>query len=476
MSHQDKIAFLPLKHFLALVAVAAAMAATLLLIFLTTAATDTGSTPDSAILLVQGTNTGVLGPEQQRWFRLIPTHPAGVKQSLTLLFPAPENLRQYISFQLFEQDQVQFFESGQMVSFGSGWPAAKDHQPEIGRLIWRGYLTPGQTYYLQLRNDSDFAIEYELSLTDELNPAPAPVKPAPPPAEVPVVLQPGTIPAQATLLASGPRQGKLAPKSVLWYKFGPTGFTRGDNFQDMNFNLFFTPGDGNVQHMVNFRLFTPAEAESWRPDNTGSYHFGAGALVSRDGDPLTGERIWRGALLRDSTYFLAIENSADIEIDYWLFDQDVIHPQLGAEPLPATAPVFAPGAAPDTAIPLNFGQTIGKLDPGQELWYSFSLSDHDEDYFEEMALTMGMTPEDGQRIQRVTFDIFTQEGVRNWSPGNREAIHNVGAGSIVTHDNNPLTGERFWSGWVVDNDLYYVRLNNGADIPIDYWLITGGGY
>jgi hypothetical protein len=357
-----------------------------------------------------------------------------------------------------------------MVSFGSGWPVVH-HQPETGRLVWQGYLTPDQVYYLQLRNDSDFAIEYELSLTDEPDPAPAPL-----PAEAPVVLQPGATPAQALLLGSGPRQGKLAPKSVLWYSFGPTGVAAGDTFQDMNFNLFFTPGGGNVQHLVNFRLFTAAEAGGWRPDNASFNHFGAGALVSRDGDPQTGERIWRGPLLKDSTYFLAIENNADIEIDYWLFDQDVIHPQLGAEPLPAAAPIFAPGAAPDTAIQLNFGQTIGKLEPGQELWYSFSLSDADEDYFEEMTLTMGVTPEDGQRIQRVTFDIFTKEGVRNWSPGNGAAIHNVGAGSIVTHDNNPLTGERFWSGWVVDNDLYYVRLQNGADIPIDYWLLTGGAY
>lgn len=53
-------------------------------------------------------------------------------------------------------------------------------------------------------------------------------------------------------------------------------------------------------------------------------------LVSRDGDPLTGERIWRGNILRGDTYFLAIENGSDVEIDFWLYDQDIIHPLLGS--------------------------------------------------------------------------------------------------------------------------------------------------
>ena len=61
-------------------------------------------------------------------------------------------------------------------------------------------------------------------------------------------------------------------------------------------------------------------------------------------------------------------------------------------------------------------------------------------------------------------------------PGNPEGISNVGAGSVVYRDDNHLTGERFWSGWVVDNDLYYVRIRNGSDVFVDYRLFNGDVY
>jgi hypothetical protein len=122
------------------------------------------------------------------------------------------------------------------------------------------------------------------------------------------------------------------------------------------------------------------------------------------------------------------------------------------------------------------GQNVGRLAPGEEIWRSFSIADSDSNYFEETALTMIFTPGDGRRSEQVTFDIFTPEGVRNWSSGNHLGINNIGAGSVVYRDNNPLTGEKFWTGWVVDNGLYYVRLHNGAESPVDYWLFTEDVY
>ena len=137
----------------------------------------------------------------------------------------------------------------------------------------------------------------------------------------------------------------------------------------------------------------------------------------------------------------------------------------------------------DTRLPLDqvdlfpgVCQTQGRLDPGGSIWYSFAVTDADDEYFEEMALTMIATPDDGNRIRNMTFDIYTADSVQRWASGDRDQINNIGAGSIVFRDENPLTGERVWSGWVIDNNLYYIQIRNGNDIQMDYWLFTGDIY
>ena len=59
-----------------------------------------------------------------------------------------------------------------------------------------------------------------------------------------------------------------------------------------------------------------------------------------------------------------------------------------------------------------------------------------------------------------------------WEHGDTDQLRNVGAGSIVSRDGDPNTGELLWSGWLVDGESYYVRLRNDADVPINYWLFT----
>jgi hypothetical protein len=125
---------------------------------------------------------------------------------------------------------------------------------------------------------------------------------------------------------------------------------------------------------------------------------------------------------------------------------------------------------------LEASQNKGGLNPGEEVWYSFTVADLDDEHFEEAALTMVVTPDNGNRIWHTTFDIFTAREVQNWSPGGSSQINNVGAGSVVFRDSNPLTGERFWSGWVIDGDPYYVRMRNGAGVRMDYWLFIGDIY
>jgi hypothetical protein len=71
--------------------------------------------------------------------------------------------------------------------------------------------------------------------------------------------------------------------------------------------------------------------EMWRHGETDQLiNFGAGMLVSRDGDGNTGERLWSGTVIKGETYLLAVENEAAVTIDYWLFDADITNPELGS--------------------------------------------------------------------------------------------------------------------------------------------------
>lgn len=287
----------------------------------------------------------------------------------------------------------------------------------------------------------------------------------------------GKTPFLAVSLVDSVNTGVLSPGEQRWFKFKPDKQGRTGQVEK-SFTLKFIPTDGNRVRKVTLQLFKKSQLIFFNPGDAGQMaNFGAGQVISGDHNPDSGELFWTGWLFGSDTYYLQIANGSDVVIDYWMFDEDdVANPEFDSQPAPALTPVFAAGASPQTALPLNFGLNKGGLDPGQETWYSFRLADQDQEFFEEMALTMITTPDDGNRIWHMTFDVYTAEAVKLWSPGNDSGIDNVGAGSVVVRDNNPLTGERFWTGWVVDNGLYYVKIRNSADAHMDYWLFTGDIY
>jgi len=341
-----------------------------------------------------------------------------------------------------------------------------------------------KTYYVMVTNNSDHALDYWLSTENTENVDTQARPGAQQPAEIaprPVAAVPeerGTAAGNAAPLAANLNRGSLAPHATYWYTFSYNDFSDGKKFQDLNFSLFFAPDNGNRRHHVNFELFTARAIEAWQHGDRDSLNnFGAGMLVSRDGGFNTGERMWQGTVRKGDTYFLAVKNGADVPIDFWLFDDDIDNPEFGPKPNPTPLPTFAEGAAPQASIPLVAQKNTGGLEPGQEVWYSFSVNDdNDREFFKEVDLTFIFTPDDGNRIWNVNVEVFTADSVRNWSPGDNSNINNVGAGSVVYRDNNAQTGERFWSGWVVENDLYYVQIRNGTAVPIDYWLFTGDVY
>ena len=292
----------------------------------------------------------------------------------------------------------------------------------------------------------------------------------------------GSSPDLAISLTSGVSTGILGPGQRRWFRVTPDQYR--EQYQNMHLSMFFTTNDDSPRHPVNFELYTGNDVMEWQQGNKSDLsNFGAGMPVSRDGDLRVGERIWQGTVLRDETYYLAVDNNSDARIDYWLVDNDTVVAEIETQSETDSAVVNNPqkalpiqGSAPHAAIPLVEYRNTGNLLPGQEMWYSLSVDNNRQEQYEPVALTLIFTPDDGSRIQYVTMDVFTPDAVVAWSPEGNLAMNNIGAGSIVYRDNNPQTGERFWNGWVINNDLYYVRVKNNADQPIDYWLFNGDVY
>lgn len=438
----------PLKYVLILVAISFALTVALLSIFFAGASTGTGSSPQTAISLVNSLNTGVLGPNQQRWFRLAAGTTGQLKQSFSLVF-TPVSLRQQISLQVYDEAQAVSASSPTPLGVGQWTPSVNSQQ--ASGILWAGVIQGEAVYYVQVVNNSDAPIDYWLFAENEREPAPPPepVQPTPTPdPPPPPVLGGGPSAWEARGLQTGLTRGRLQPSSTQWFTFSRAGLG-GDVFQDLAFTLFFTPGAGNADN-VNFQLFTPGEIAAWgRGERARPNNFGAGAFVSRDGDGNTGERLWRGVVLRDDLYYLAVENGTALEVDYYLYDQDIANPQLGT--------------SPEVALSLGTGETVGVVAPGQEVWYQLSAASRVEAAFEETGVTMQIA----QSNADVTLEILTA--------GEVEAVglNSVGLAQVADLDQNPQTSERSWRGWLVDNGRYYVKVRNNAGVPVDYRLLTG---
>lgn len=332
---RSEITTLPgsLKVFLGLVAAVFATAAISLIISATSAATATGSVPALAITLVDGPNTGVIASGEQRWFRLTPRNPqqaATLEQSLTLIF-TPDNgqrVRQ-VMMQLFDENQLPMFYGGdtrKMANLGAGQIVSRDNNPVTGELFWTGWLVGQSRYYIQVANGSDSAIDYWL-FTDNIASYPLGQAAAAPTATIPAPPEMGADPGSPLFLTPVVTSNSLKPGETQWYTFTHNDPANPNQFQNLAFTLFFTPADGNRQQQVNFKLFPLGAVEAWRQGRTDQLvNFGAGMLVSRDGNDFSGERLWSGTVIRGETYLLAIENGADVTIDYSLFDADVANP------------------------------------------------------------------------------------------------------------------------------------------------------
>jgi hypothetical protein len=338
MAHSNTTCSFSLKLFLMFIAGLFAVAAIILIISASSAATATGSAPALAVTLVQGANTGLMTPGEQRWFRYSTGQPGqngNLEGALTLIF-TPDNGQRAnnVHLQIFDENQLSFYYFGntsRMANLGTGQIVSRDNNPETGELFWTGWLPSQQNYYVQLVNGSEVGIDYWLFTANVTNYALGDsASSAAPVAALPVATPPIQVASdQPPLLTPGVTRQSLPPNSTQWYRFIGNGAPTQNQFVDMSFTLFFTPGDGNSGPAVNFELFPGEALAQWQRGEANQLaNFGAGTVVSRDGDPLTSERLWRGVVLRDSSYLLAVKNASAVTVDFWLFEGDLEHPQF----------------------------------------------------------------------------------------------------------------------------------------------------
>jgi len=142
-------------------------------------------------------------------------------------------------------------------------------------------------------------------------------------------LYPSVYPSAPLALQDGVNVGKLAPGGEHWFSF-----IREDRdaewFEFMPMTLFTTPTDGNSSHHINFQIFTGHQMQIWERGTPGDMvAMGAGQWVSRDKDPVTGERLWAGHVIDGDLYYVRVFNNSDQVIDYYLITNDVYNTELG---------------------------------------------------------------------------------------------------------------------------------------------------
>ncbi len=142
-------------------------------------------------------------------------------------------------------------------------------------------------------------------------------------------LYPNVYPTAPLALQDGVNVGTLAPGGEHWYSF--IRDDRDDEWYEfMPLTLFSTPADGNSSHYINFQIFTGNQLQIWqRGTPEDMVPMGAGQWVSRDKDPMTGERVWAGHVVDGDLYYVRVFNNSDHVIDYYLITGDILNTELG---------------------------------------------------------------------------------------------------------------------------------------------------
>jgi hypothetical protein len=285
-------------------------------------------------------------------------------------------------------------------------------------------------------------------------------------------------PNRPAKLLGGPNTGRLAPKTEHWYTFTP-GKVDDKLIENYSLTMFFTPGEPNLARHVTFEMFTGSQYHIWArgtPDDM--EHFGAGSWVSRDGDYITGERLWHGTVVDGDKYFVKITNDTNKWIDYHLFPADIVNTELGEPKVVKAAAVaqnvVASPTGKDIGSPLvaKKGRTEGKLPAGEDIWFSFRTPNSNPDSFDFLPYKMELAhkPGIGAVAHHVNVELYPYQEQHLWRRGDTDKLTPLGVGSFTEYNEAQDSHTWVWDGHLVSNTIYFIRVRNNSLQEIDYDL------
>jgi uncharacterized protein YegJ (DUF2314 family) len=290
-----------------------------------------GSSPEVALTLEEGVNEGLLEAGEDEWYTFVRPKKAGSSTDympLTLVnVPGGWQITDNVGFQVFTIRTLGYWAWGdENVNTGAGTTYERDGDPNTGEHLWVGDVMRGEIYYVRVYNNSASDIGYKLYTRDIIHSQFGP----PPPVPEAAPADPGSNPAVALKLVMTTKEDytsdTLSAGESRWYTFRPK-LGAGDTAY-MELTLIHVPGGWQITDRVGFQLFTADKLALWaRGDKL--VNTGAGAIVERDGDANTGEHFWAGYLLRDMDYYLQLFNDSDADIEYRLYQGDVVHTDIG---------------------------------------------------------------------------------------------------------------------------------------------------
>jgi hypothetical protein len=399
-----------------------------------------GSSPYAADLLVSGLNTGKLNPGQEYWYaysRVDLGDPAYNSIILSLNFEAEGRaVASRVNFQVFNFAQVDAWlkdNSGPIDSLGLGVPASADFDVNTGERFWAGSVAPNEIYYVRVFNISPSPVQYRLTalgqksanFEDFTASAPAPNAQVIPAA----ISMPSdmTTPDEFVAPSTSPRTTIVDAVPI-----------QPDDDMPVSTNWLL------AAQAING--LPPHEAAAWLM-----------SAASLGWLPLTGA----------SPALIPVNPNSDVPgvtDEGGSSEADVI---IDSPP----DPTQGYSIYPNQPIKLLDRPNIGRLAPQTEHWYTFTPGKVDGELIEEMSLTIFFTPGEPNIASYVIFEMFTGSQYQIWERGTPDDMEHFGVGSWVSRDGDYNTGERLWHGTVVDGDQYYVKLTNGSDEWIDYYLI-----
>jgi len=422
--------------------------------------TDTGQSPQTPQQLIKGLNISHLKPGQEVWY-------VYHSDSLTPAeFEWISLAMRYQSKGVFSAEQVNFevVPSHQLKSSGnngSKGTLVRTAQQNLNELYWTGKTTETDPYYVRVYNNSSYNLDYTLEANVE-QPAFS-----------------GAIPASFSDTPNAETEQSSPAKPI--------------NTRQLSWQLTALA----VEHMSAEQAATwlyKAQAVGWispqgvpqqlatptKTDPALLWQLAGQAIAGQDA-----EMVLEWLSQADALGWLAVPPGTLKDVTTDLPSTDVVNepPPPTKASTKTTAPLDIPPQVeyspvsiyPNNPLTFEFNKVnSGRLAPYGVHWYDLQLNDpKDEEWIENLALTMFTTPSNGFIDSRVNFEIIPGNQAHIWQRGTPNDMEHFGLGMWLSRDEDDNTGERLWSGSVVDGNHYLVKVKNASPVEVDYYLFAG---